>query len=285
MVLKDMFPFQEQLNFYCFSTSTLLLGHSHSIYVLGSRESTANHWRAGIYDRIMNYLADGYLVAYIGEEDESVTKEHFSRMGMQVEDSIQSGSLTIVNRDVFYSPFIPPTTLMQQWNKLFDSIKKKTSGQISKGFIAIGMPADSFFISALDRQQLVRYESLVAKKYDGGIEAMCLYDVGMIYQLQLGQIIALLNAHQNTGHKEGKLKQWNNERALALIRQGLDAALGDNVTEMVLSFIIRDFEGDEQAVVMQPDQFEKKLQILLGPRATDVVIDNIKKEISKDIAF
>lgn len=252
--------------------------------MLGSRESTATHWRADIYDRIMNYIANGYFVVYIGEEDESATKEHFSRMGMPVEDNIQSGSLTIVNRDVFYSPFVPPTTLMQQWNKLFVSIRKKASGQMMKGFIAIGMPADSFFISALDRQQLVRYESLVAEKYDGGIEAMCLYDVGMIYQLQLGQIIALLNAHQNTGHK-GRLKQWNNERAHALIRQGLDVALGSNVTEMVLSFIVRDFGGDEQAVVTQPDQFEKKLQILLGSRATDVVIDNIKKEISKDIAF
>lgn len=224
-------------------------------------------------------------MVYVGEEDEAISRQHFSSMGMPIEDFIQSGSLTIISRDVFYSPFIPTNTLMQQWDKVLASVKKKAAGRVFKGFVAIGMPADSFFMSDVDKQQLVRYESLVGETYDGTIEAICLYDISMIYKMQLGQIITLLNAHQNTGHKDGRLEEWNSERALALIRRGLDAALGNKVTEMVLSLIVRDFGMNEQAIIMHPDQFEKKLEILLSPRGAEVVIDSIKKEISKDIGY
>lgn len=261
----------------------LALVHSHSIYVL-SADSKRDDSRPELLDRIMSHISDGFAVAFVGEESEIIIKKHFFDMGRPIEQYIEKGLLTIINRDVFYSPFVPAKILLEQWNKLFANIEKKAGKGSFKGFVAIGMPADSFFLSDLDNQQLVRYESLAAKKYNGSLEAMCIYTTEMLQKMPLRYIVSLLNAHQNTGHRGGKLREWNTQRGLAILKQGLDSALGPNVTELVLPIIIRDFEMKEKAMVLYPDQFEKKLAILLGP-AADVVINHIKLEMSKDIAF
>ena len=261
------------------------MGHSHSIYVFGSEEFHADQWRLGIYEKIKHYISHGYAVVYVAEEEEAETIQHFSSLGMPIEDHVQAGSLTIVNRDVFYSPFIPCNVLLEQWNKLFANIQKKGASVTYRGFVAIGMPADSFFMSELDTQQLVKYESAAAENYDGSIEAMCLYSSEMIQSMHLGHLVSLLNAHQNTAHRNGELRQWNSRRALILIKRGFDAALGNNVSEMVLSMILRDFGTNEDALISHPDQFEKKLQIILGESGADIAIDCIKDEIKKDIVY
>jgi len=262
----------------------LPLVHSLSIYVVGA-DSKPGDSRRELFDKIIQNLSDEFAVAYVGEENENAIIQYFSEKGTPVEQYIEKGLLTIINRDVFYSPFVPVNILLEQWNKLFANIEKKAGRGSFKGFVAMGMPADSFFISELDNQQLVRYESLAAKKYNGGSEAICIYTAEMIQRMPLRHIISLLNAHENTGHRDGMLKEWGVDRGLAILKRGLDSALGPNVTELVLPIIIRDFEMDEKAMVLHPDQFERKLSILLGTSAADVVISQIKAELSKDIAF
>jgi DcmR-like sensory protein len=258
--------------------------HSHSIYVV-SAYPTPDHWRREIFSRIMQHISEGYAVAYVGEENETAAIQQFSRRGFHIEDYVEKGSLTIISRDVFYSPFVPSNILLDQWNKLFASIEKKTGKGKYKGFVAVGMPADSFFISELDNQQLVRYESLAAKKYNGSLEAMCLYTTEMLQTMPLRHVISLLNAHQNTGHRDGMLREWNSKRGFAVIKRGLDSALGPNVTEMVLPIIVREFQMKEEALVLHPDQLERKLELLLGTSAASVVISHIMMEISKDIVY
>jgi hypothetical protein len=221
----------------------------------------------------------------VGEETETEIIQRFSQMGIAIQDYLTKGLLTIINRDIFYSPFVPTNVLIEQWNKLIANIEKKTEKENYKGFVAMGMPADSFFMSELDQQQLVRYESLGAKKYNGSMEAMCIYTTEMLQKMPLRHVMSLLNAHQNTGHTDGGLRKWNSERGLAILKRGLDSSLGPNVTELVLPIIIRDFGMNEEAMVLYPDQFERKLVILLGASAADVVINQIKTEITKDIAY
>ena len=258
--------------------------NSHSICIVAA-DSGLDQWRQGIFEKIVQYISDGYAVVYVGEENETSAKQEFSRMGTPIDGYIEKGSLTIINRDVFYSPFVPGKILLEQWNKLFARIDKKAGRGTFKGFVAIGMPADSFFLSEADSQQLVRYESLAAEKYDGSLEAMCLYTTGMIETMPLRYVISLLNAHQNTCHRDGKFREWNSKRGLSIIKRGLNSALGPNVTELVLPIIVRDFHSIEDAIVLNPDQFERKLEILLGRSAAAVVIDHMKKEISKDIVY
>ncbi len=258
--------------------------NSHSICIVAS-DSGLDYWRQGIFKKIVRQISEGYAIVYVGEENETTAVEEFSRMGIPIGNYIEKGSLTIISRDVFYSPFVPGKILLEQWNKLFASIEKKAGRGTFKGFVAIGMPADSFFLSEADNQQLVRYESLAAEKYGDSLEAMCLYTTSMIETMPLRYVISLLNAHKNTCHRDGKLREWNSKRGLSIIKRGLDSALGSNVTELVLPIIVRDFELVEDAMVLRPDQFERKLEILLGISAASVVIDHIKKEISKDVVY
>jgi len=258
--------------------------NSHCICVVGSN-SGLDSWRLAIFKKILHHISDGYAVVYVGEENEATALEEFSKIGFTIQNYIQKGLLTIISRDIFYSPFIPSKILLEQWNKIFASIEKKAGRGAFRGFVAIGMPADSFFLSEADNQQLVRYESLAAKKYDGSLEAMCIYTSNMLEKMPLRYVISLLNSHQNTCHKDGKLREWNCARGLSMIKRGLDSALGSNVTELVLPIIMRDFGLVEDAAILHPDQFERKLEILLGVSGANLVIDHIKKEISKDVVF
>jgi hypothetical protein len=261
------------------------LNHSHSIYVLGT-DPVSDDSQRKIFDKILQHLFEGYAVIYVGDEDESKIIQYFQNNGgQQIEDYIKRGLLTIINRDVFYSPFVPTNTLLGQWTKLFTSIEKKAGKENFKGFVAIGMLAESFFISDLDNQQLVRYESLAAKKYDGRSDAICIYTTQMLQKLPLRHVISLLNAHQNTGHRESKLREWNIKRGLSILNLGLDSALGANVAELVLAMLIRDFEMNEDALILHPDKLEKKLEILLGSSAAELVTDQIKLELTKDIVY
>lgn len=260
------------------------MAHSHSIYVIGA-DPILDNSRRELFGKMLEYISDGYAVAYVGEENESTIIQYFLDIDISIEDYIMKGLLTIINRDVFYSPFVPTKTLLAQWNKLFATIEKKAGRGSFKGFVAMGMPAESFFISDLDNQQLVRYETLASKQYKGGLEAMCIYTTEMLQRMPLRHVIALLNAHQNTGHRGARLREWNIERGISILKQGLNSALGPNVAELVLTKLIRDFEMKEEAMLLQPDQFERKLAILLGTSAADLVIHQIKIAITKDIVY
>jgi len=258
--------------------------NSHSICIVAS-DAGQVHWRLGIFEKIVHHISEGYAVVYVGEENQTKAIQEFSSMGISIGNYIEKGSLTIISRDVFYSPFVPGKILLEQWNKLFASIEKKAGKGAFRGFVAIGMPADSFFLSEADNQQLVRYESLAATKYHGTLEALCLYTTPMIEIMPLRYVISLLNSHQNTYHRDGKLRAWNTERGLSIIKRGLDSALGSNVTELVLPIIVRDFEFVADAMVLHPEKFERKLEILFGKSAANVVIDHIKREICKDVIY
>lgn len=261
------------------------MGHSHSIYVFDSNPSGTDPWCNNIYDQIVQHISAGYAVVYIGEQDEIATLRRFVRIGFPIEDFIQSGYLTIISKDIFYSPILKANVLLDQWSKVFSNIEKRIGSSEVKGFVGIGMPADSYFISDSNQQRLLEYESLAAVKYDSAIEAMCIYTADLISRMPLRHVIRLLNAHQNTAHKGGILKPWNTERGLALIRKSFDVSLGNNVSEMVFSMLLRDFEMEPEAMIIHPDSLERKLQILLGGTAAEIVLNTLTVDLKKDIAY
>jgi hypothetical protein len=232
-----------------------------------------------------HYISQGYAVVYIMEQNETATIRRLSAADFPVEDFVESGALTIISRDVFYSPSVTSGTLTEQWNKIFASIERKRGKRNFMGYVGIGMPADSFFSTEMSQQRLVDYESVVAHNYDGSIEAMCCYTTELLDRMPLKYVFMLLNAHQNTSHRDGRLKPWNNERGIDIIRRGLDEALGAYVSELVFRLLIVDFGMDENAMIAYPDRFENKLRILFGPSAAEIVLTKIKHELKKEIMY
>lgn len=261
------------------------MGHSHSIYVFDTDTVQTDHWQTQFCRRIGEYISKGYAAVYVVGQDDTATVQNFTRMGFPVEDHIESGALTLINRDFFYSPNVSGHLLNEQWAKVFSAVERKRGRENIKGFVGIGMPSDSFLVSEMFQQRLVDYEALVADKYDGSIEAMCCYTCEMLDKMPLKYIIMLLNAHQSTAHSNGQLKNWDNERSIGIIQNGLNEALGPGVSELVFAMLLRDFGMDGDAMVTFPDRFESKLRILLGTSAAEIVLEKIKTELKKAVKY
>ena len=275
----------EKYVFISFQNFSGILGHSHSIYVFDTHAPAKEYWQPQIFSQITGYISRGYAVVYVVGQNETATVQHFSRLGFPVEDHIESGALTIVNKDVFYSPEVRGHLLSEQWFKIFAAAEKKRGKENIKGFVGIGMPADSFFASEMYQQRLVDYEALVADEYSGEIEAMCCYTTEMFDRMPLKYIIMLLNSHQNTAHRGGQLKRWTRERCIEIIQSGLNSALGPGVAELIFSILLKDFGMDRNAMVMFPDKLEGRLRFLLGTSAADIVVGKVKKEFKKATAY
>ena len=262
------------------------MGHSHSICIFGTDLPERDYWRAPIYKKISDYISKGYAVVYILESDAITTIRLMSKMGIEVEDYVESGALTIISNEIFYSPVVASPVLIEQWYKLFSNIEKKNGRP--KGFVAMGMPTSSFFTSLAHQEHLVEYESTVAENYDGSIEAICCYTTESMDILPLKHIMGLLNAHQNTAHRDYMLKEWSNSRRLSIIKRGVDEALGSDASRSSLLSILGHDCGvnGEDTTISCPDRFEENLRKeLCSSTAVEVIVGKVKAEFKREIVF
>jgi hypothetical protein len=244
-----------------------------------------NYWHAPIYNKISDYISKGYAVIYILESDALTAIRRMSKMGIEVEEYIESGALTIISNDIFYSPLVTSTVLMEQWYKLFSNIEKKNGRP--KGFVAMGMPSNSFFTSLAHQEHLVEYESAVAKNYDGSIEAICCYTAKSIKRMPLKHIIGLLNAHQNTAHRDYTLREWSRPRGVSIIKRAMNKALGshDSVFSLTNIFSLDFDELSGEDATLWLEQFEENLKKVLCSNAVELIVEKIKAEFMEEITF
>jgi len=242
-----------------------------------------DYWHAPIYKKICHYISKGYAVIYILESDAITTIRRMSKMGIEVEDYVESGALTIISNDIFYSPQVASPILIEQWHKLFSNIEKKNGKP--KGFVAMGMPTSSFFSSLSHQEHLVEYETAVAEKYDGNIEAICCYTTESMDYMPFKHIIGLLNAHQNTAHRDYALNQWSNSRALSIIKRSLNEALGSHGSRLLLNILSHDCGLNGEDAILCASRFEENLRKVLCSSEAGNIIEKVKAEFMKDVVF
>ena len=258
--------------------------HSHSICIFETDLPERDYWHGPIYNKISHYISKGYAVIYVLESDAISTIRRMSKMGIEVEDYVESGALTIISNDIFYSPLVASPILIEQWYKLFTNIEKKMGRP--KGFVAMGMPTGSFFTSIAHQQHLIEYESAFAENYDGSIEAICCYTIESIDYMPLKHIIGLLKAHQNTVHRDYTLKQWSNSRGLSIIKRGLSEALGSHASKLLLSILSNHYGLNGEDAILCPDRFEENLRkVLLCSGAAEIILEKVKAEFIKEFVF
>jgi hypothetical protein len=262
-----------------------LLGHSHSICIFDTESQDPYYWHAPIYRKISDYITRGYAIVYILESDTITTIRRMSKMGIEVEEYIESGALTIISNNIFYSPAVTSGVLIQQWDKLFSNIEKKNGRP--KGFVAMGMPASSFFTSLAHQDHLVKYESTVAKNYDGKIEAICCYTRDSIGCMPLNYIVELLNAHQNTLHRDYMHKEWSESRGLSIVQRALNkASHASHASSSSLSNILNlDCKLNAEDRALWISQIEDNLEKVLCSNVVRLVVEEIKRQIMKEVVF
>ena len=149
----------------------------------------------------------------------------------------------------------------------------------------MGMPTSSFFSSLSHQEHLVKYETAVAEKYDGNIEAICCYTTESMDYMPLKHIIGLLNAHQNTAHRDYALNQWSNSRALSIIKRSLNEALGSHGSRLLLNILSHDCGLNGEDAILCASRFEENLRKVLCSSEAGNIIEIVKAEFMKDVVF
>lgn len=257
------------------------MGHSHSICVFDSNRG--NYWQTPVYKKIEDHISDGYAVIYILENDVRLAAQQMSNAGIKVKDHIESGALTIISNDAFYSAKVDKTTLLNQWLKVFGEIEKKNGRP--RGFVAMGMPANMFYDSLEYQNHIMDYESIIAKNYDGNVEALCVYTTRLIKALPLSRVIQLLNSHQSIVHAECTLKQWDQAKGPAILERGLTCMLGTKGTQALLKGLKLHYKISEDELVLHSPKLEAGMRAIIGVGAADKILEKIKSAFEKEIAF
>lgn len=233
------------------------------------------------YEKIALYLSQGYAVVYVVENDVTQVVRNLSKTGIaEVEDYIESGALTIINADSFYSPSgtkLDYNVLLPQWQKVVSSISKK--GKF-KGIMAMGMPHPAFFDGKENQQKLVEYEEQVAKHYDNKIQIFCCYTEELVAKLPLSHLVRLLAAHQDIAGSNQEAR-----KIIDLIEEGLAKALGSETSTLVLRTLKLVYKIDRDCIISNPELFEEKIKRMFGEETAGSVLRIIADSINDKIAI
>lgn len=254
----------------------------HSLCLL---EGDRNKGYPELYDKIASYAAGNYAIIYAVEDDITRAVRRMSYHGMEVEALVESGVLTIVDRNTMYSierTELDGHALLNSWHSVMLKVKRRSSFD---GILAIGS-ADNFFGSPSHHDRLVEYEQMIGKNFHIQLEAICCYNTKTMGLLSFGQIVALLNAHHSTVHSNSRYRQWEPRSVVELARRGLSRALGsDEASELIFKTMKLCYKIDESHIASDTMMLERMLFKLLGKEATGLSVSFIKDEVMKSISF
>ncbi|MEW6605529.1 MAG: MEDS domain-containing protein [Thermoproteota archaeon] len=237
-----------------------------------------------LYDKISHYTSQNYAVIYAVEADTTQAVRHMSRYGAEVETLVESGALTIVDRNSMYSvekTDLEAHLLLNSWHSLILKVKRRSD---FNGILAIGT-AEVFFEHAANLCKLVRYEEMVGKKFEIPLEAICCYSENTISRLSLAEMVAILNAHHSTIHRRYHYREWHPYKIVELARNSLEKQLGTDLSVLIFKTMKLCYKIGDDEIIANPAILEGMLQRILGKNAASAIIANIKEEIRKSILF
>ncbi len=244
-------------------------------------EENGNTGYPALYDIIRKYTSRNYAVIYAVENGMSKTVKQMSRRGVDVETLVESGVLTIVDRDAMYSMEktnnLEGQAILDSWHSLMLKVKKRSN---SDGILAIGS-AETFFEHHVDPCRLVNYESRIGKKFHIPLEAICCYSANAFSKLSLGDLVTVLNAHQSTIHRNCRYREWHPHRFIELACNGLDRALGSELSDLIFKTMKLCYRISDSHIISNPPIFENMLERIMGKKAADATLAYVKDEVRK----
>lgn len=80
-----------------------------------------------------------------------------------------------------------------------------------------------------------------------------------------------------------QMKKWDSYRTISLIEEGMNDILGNESCKLIMKTLKLIYKIDEVEIARDPSRFEEKLIKVLGPDASEKVLDSIAKRFRKDI--
>ena len=266
--------------------------HAHALMCVAGSPQSASQPANPFHEKMAFYLSKGYAVAYVVENNVTQVVQNLSKIGMPVEDYVESGALKIIDANSFYSQSetkFDYNILLLQWHKVLSSISKKSF----KGVMVMGMPHEAFFDNKGNQQKLIEYEEQVAKNYDNSFQIFCCYTKELLDKLPLGYLIRLLAAHQDvaTNQNDNGLEKNSNSsanypryvsRLVNLVEEGLATALGKETSALVLKTLKLVYKINKDDIVANPELFEEKIKRMFGDSGEPIlkiIVERLKTEI------
>jgi MEDS: MEthanogen/methylotroph, DcmR Sensory domain len=269
---------------------TELLGY-HSVCLL-SRELKAQY--QSLYNRINEYLVDGYAVVYTLESDPAKTLERMKQGGFSdIERFLENGALNILSKESVYSSLSEKDKertgkeLVGEFNSIVSNMKNRSGNSANTKFkgICVMFSADASFELG-DFNKHVDFERLMGKHLDmEDVELICFYKIRSLAELGLSTLILLLDYHHYTIHGGWKYREWNPSDTIELIREGLDEVLDGENSELLLRTLDLVYRTDNNRIISQPEVFESNLRKALGDNKADMVVSSITEKIRKELSF
>jgi DcmR-like sensory protein len=263
----------------------------HSVCLL-SRELTAQY--QSLYNRINEYLVNGYAVVYTLESDPAKTLERMKQGGISnVERFVENGAFNILSKELVYSSLSERDQersgkeMVGEFNSIVFSIRNKSgkSGNTKFKGICVMFSADASFELG-DFKKHMDFERLMGKHLDlEDVELICFYKLRSLAELGLSPLILLLDYHQYTVHGGWKYRKWNPSDTIELIREGLDEVLDGENSELLLRTLNLVYRTDNNSIISQPEVFESNLRKALGDNKADMVVSSITEKIRKELSF
>jgi hypothetical protein len=263
----------------------------HSICLL-SRELTAQY--GSLYNRINQYLTDGYSVVYTLESDPAETLERMKQSGIQdIDNFVEKGALNILSKESVFTTLSERDQertgkeLVKEFNAIVSSMKDKSGKSDNTKFkgICVMFSADTSFELG-DFKKHLDFEKLMGKYLDiEGVELVCFYKIKSLADLGLSTLVHLLSCHRYTIHGGWKYREWNTSDTIELIREGLDDVLNGENSELLLRTLNLVHGTDNNMVTSQPEVFEANLRKALGDNKADRIASSITEKIRKELSF
>ncbi|MGI0024544.1 MAG: hypothetical protein ACREA4_05295, partial [Nitrososphaera sp.] len=99
----------------------------HSLYLL---EGNHDEGYPILYDKITQYASENCAIIYAVEPDTTQTVRRMGQHGVEVETLVESGALTIVDRNEMYSverTGLDGQALLDSWHSVMVKVKKRSS--------------------------------------------------------------------------------------------------------------------------------------------------------------
>ncbi|HEY8139640.1 MAG TPA: MEDS domain-containing protein [Nitrososphaera sp.] len=252
----------------------------HSLCLLEGDEANSLQ---PLYEKVGSYTSRNFAVIYAVESDTTQTAIRMRQNGLDVETLVESGLLTIVDRNEMYSierTELDGHALMDVWYDVYVKVKRRSS---FGGVLAIGS-AENFIGSPSYHDKLVKYEEMVGKKFQIPLEAICCYSSRAFEAISLGNVLSILNAHHSVAHGGANMDEWDPLRIIELAHKGMSRAVGNEVTDLFFKTLKLCYKIDGEAIASSPATLERMLSKLLGEDAARLAIASIKDEVRRCIS-
>lgn len=236
-----------------------------------------------LYNKVGSYTSKNFAVIYAVEPDTTQTVIRMRQHGLDVETLVESGLLTIVDRNEMYSierTELDGHALMDVWHDVYIKVKRHSCFD---GVLAIGS-AENFIYSPSDHDKLVKYEEMIGKKFQIPLEAICCYSSKAFEAISLGNVLSILNAHHSIAHGGSNMDEWDPLRIIELAQKGMSRTVGEEVTDLFFKTLKLCYKIDGEAMASNPATLERMMTKLLGEDAARFSLTSIKDEVRRRIS-